>query len=118
MTSNHNDTYLIPPNGDDPPLGLFSVVLGRGTLERGIAITNRKNGSTIVWLMYLDGEPISQPSEDWRLAFGRYSNWDMLLGRRIDNESYSRLITARRKDRLNGIDLSKPLDMNKTQVAI
>jgi len=100
---------------DEPPAqGLYSVTLRRGCVERALGIICN-NG---LWSVFLDGEQYCEPSQNWRDAFGRLYQQPLMKGRKLSVNEYRKLYKKRLADKLNGIDLSKPLDQTKTEIAI
>lgn len=109
-----NGTMIFPPDDSEPEQGFFEIVIRRGCRPRALGIICNQG----LWNVYVDGQPHSEPSMNWREAFGKLYQNIMLNGRRLDVAEYKRLILARTEDIFAGIDLEKPIDHNSTKVAI
>lgn len=106
---------LIFPVDDTPPLeGFYSVTLRKGCVERALGIICNQG----LWNVYIDGSPYGEPSQNWREAFGKLYQQVMMKGRRLSINEYRTLYKKRLQDKINGIDLDRPLDQTRTRIAI
>lgn len=111
MYLSSDQVYIINPLGGPPQQGLFAVRLGRGTLDRALSV---QQAPTKLWSAFLDGFPCATPSEHWMSALGRIyeSCQGLLIGRRLERSEYNRLIRTRLMDTHQGVDVSKPINLN------
>lgn len=96
--------------------GLYAIKVGRGTPERALCVSKRAS----LWTIYLDGLPLSTASTEWKDAFGVIfrATPAFLYGRSVNTVEYRALVESRRIDRLNGVDLTKPINLHTQKVAI
>lgn len=100
----------------DAAPGLYAVKLGKGTLERALGVVR----SGVFWTVYLDGKPLSVPETAWRPAFGHLfkNRVAFLYGRKLSANEYRELVKIRKLDVLNGLDLSRPVNLHSSRIAI
>lgn len=113
QTKLHGDgAYIISPFGGSPLEGLFAIKLGRGLPEHALSVTKMDR----LWVVFIDGFQFAPPSEHWEEAFGsiaeRAGGWG-LIGRRLTQPEYERIIKLRFQDAQSGIDVSEPVDLNR-----
>lgn len=110
-----NDKIMIfPHDGSDPVTGLFAITLGKGLPQRALSIRNPDG----YWSVHLDGNLVASPSQDWRLAFGRFAKQTIFLGERLHEAAYEKLLRLRIGDLLASKDLSKPVNLNEMEPPI
>jgi hypothetical protein len=98
---------------DEPKMGLFAITLGKGHAEKALSVT-REDG---VYTVLVDGYPQSEPSEQWRQAFGPLiRRTPMLIGRPVKQDEYERIIANQLGNAFAGIDADKPIDLNRAKI--
>lgn len=100
---------------DTPPAeGFYAVKLGRGCALRALGVICNSG----LWQVFLDGQRVDNPSLNWKEAFGWLIKLWALQGEKLSRTDYLELVTLRTKDRLEGVDLTKPLNRSTERTSI